>query len=599
MVSESSRNPRPRGYWKDKANVVAETLAVAKRLGHPTLMPSEDELRDIGLSSLAIAITKDCGGFPRFAKECGLLPRRLPNGYFDDVTTLCSALKAYAEANNTPGLMPTTDALKKSGDHALVSAIGKHGGVISVSSACSLLMSHDKKPDGYYEDFAVVASGVCAFISNTQTWGVMPSRDELCDAGESGLCKAIADHGGFPAVAMKLGLAPRRKPNGYWTDERIDEEVILFVAENGDPGLFPTGDLLRDLDRADLDNAINRSEGGARAIALRLGLVVAGGRESGYWEREDNLRREIFEFIEQHGEAGIMPTQNELLAQRRGDLVNALHRVAGGLAHFAQSLGLATRERPKGYWRDFNNLRDELVAFTTQNESLGQMPSPTLLRERGFSYLLTPINDFGGFFVVAEQLGWSTTNATLWPRSEIEVLIAHELQCVVEFDLETHKLADLPGRPDCDIVIPALSLIVEFDSWKWHRGVDQRGVERFVKDRNKSDSLRHAGWKIIRIREKPLALTHEHDVSVAGNNLKAHVDTVVRQMQEVVPPLDARATDYLACTAPQRSQEARAYIERILKTRRGEIAVPVAEVTLGNDGQVVPRTGLTSPAEPA
>lgn len=570
MVGKRLSDPKPNGYWKDRANVLSETLAAAKLLGHPLLMPSEDELREIGLSSLAIAITKDFGGFPRFAKECGLLPRRLPNGYFDNIATLCAALRAYAEGNNTPGLMPTTDALKKAGNHPLVAAIAKHGGVLDVAASCSLTMSHDKKPSGHYNDFETVAKEIHEFIARTQTWGTMPCRDELCEGGESGLGKAIADHGGFPAVAMRLGLAPRRKPNGYWTDERIDEEVRLFVSDHGEPGVFPTGALFRELNRADLDNAINRSEGGARAVARRLGLTVAGGRESGYWERDDNLQRGVLDFIRQHGEPGMMPTQKELIAHERWDLVNALHRVAGGIALFAQSLGLQTRERPKGYWQEFTNLRDELVDFNSQHGQLGQMPSPTLLRETGFSYLLTPINDFGGFFAVAERLGWSSTNATLWPRSEIEICIAHELQSVIDFDLEHHKLPDIQGRPDCDIVISSLSLVVEFDSWKWHHGPDNNGVDRFVKDLAKSENLRTAGWQVIRIREKPLRVTHPHDVSVAGANLKDHVDAVVKRMQELYPSLGPQASAYLACATPQRVKEARAYIENILKTRRGE-----------------------------
>lgn len=574
MLPEPLRDPRPHGYWKAKANVIAETLAAAKRLGHPTLMPSEDELRTIGLSSLAIAITKDFDGFPRFAKECGLLPRRLPNGYFDDISTLCSALKTYAETNKMNSVMPTTDALKKSGDHALVSAIGKHGGVLAVATACSLTMSHDKKPSGHYNDFETVATEIHEFIAQTQTWGIMPCQDELSDAGKSGLGKAIADHGGFPAVAIRLGLAPRRKPNGYWSDERIDEEVQLFVADHGEPGAFPTGALLRDLDRADLDNAINRCEGGARAVAHRLGLSVAGGRETGYWERDDNLAREVLNFVAQHGETGMMPTQKELIARKRWDLVNALHRVAGGNAVFAQELGLQTRERPKGYWQEFSNLRDELIAFNSQHGQLGQMPSPTLLRETGYSYILTPINDFGGFFAVAERLGWSCTNATLWPRSEIEICIAHELQCVVDFDLDTHKLEDIPGRPDCDIVVPSLSLIVEFDSWKWHHGQDNNGADRYVKDCAKSVILRNAGWQVIRIREKPLLTTHDHDVCVAGTNLKEHIDSVVKRMQQLYPALEARVATYLACATPQRVAEARRFIENILKTRRGEAGSP-------------------------
>jgi hypothetical protein len=268
----------------------------------------------------------------------------------------------------------------------------------------------------------------------------------------------------------------------------------------------------------------------------------------------------------------VMPTQKQLIACERWDLVNALHRVAGGSDVVAQSLGLRTRQRSKGYWQDFTNLRDELVAFNAQHGQLGQMPSPTLLREVGFSVLLSPINDFGGFFAVAERLGWSCTNATLWPRSEIEIGIAHELQCVVDFDPDYHKLDSIKGRPDCDIVMPTLSLVVEFDSWKWHHGKNNKGVDRYVKDCEKSERLRDAGWQVIRIRERPLALTHEHDVGVGGATLKQHVDAVVHRMQQLYPTLESRVAAYLSYATPQRVKESRIYIGNILRTRRGESA---------------------------
>lgn len=135
MAPEPLSDHKPNGYWKDKANVVAETLAAAGRLGHPTLMPSGTELRQLGLSSLEIAITKNFGGLPRFAKECGLQPRRLPNGFFDEMDTLCKALRVFATANGTPNLMPTTDVLRKAREHSLIAAIAKHDGVEAVSTA--------------------------------------------------------------------------------------------------------------------------------------------------------------------------------------------------------------------------------------------------------------------------------------------------------------------------------------------------------------------------------------------------------------------------------------------------------------------------------
>ena len=562
MAPEPLRDQKPRGYWKDKANVIAKTLEAAKCLGHPTLMPSEHELRGIGLSSLAIAITKDFAGFPRFAKECGLQPRRLPNGFFDEIDTLCKALRVFATTNGTSGLMPTTDSLKKAGEHSLVAAIAKHNGVEAVSAACSLPMSHNKKPAGFYDDFEVVAKGVRKYIAATGTWGVMPSPGELCEAGESGLSFAITSHGGFPKTASRLGLPTRRKPIGHWTPETIEAEVLGFVAEYGEPGVFPTGTLLRTCERTDLENAFNDYQGGTRALAETLGLLMLGGKPDGYWENKDNIADELRAFINEHGEDGLMPTQELLLRNGRQDLVNALHRWGGGHTAFATSLGLQTVERPKNYWKEFSNLQQELFAFNAAFGSSGQMPSVTWLKENDYSVIQSAINRYhGGTFAVAKRLGWSCKHAGLWPRSEIELVIAHELQSVVDFEIDHPKVETANARHACDIVVPSLRLIVEFDSWKWHHGVNNRGMDRFVLDQSKATDLRQAGWKVIRIREKPLLPTHEHDVLVSGSRgTKALVDDVVRKIQVVCDIRTDSVEEYLNTPGLRRLETTREYI---------------------------------------
>ena len=576
MTSDSTSSQKPFGYWKNKANAVAETLAAAKRLRNPTRMPSGDEFRSLGLSSLEIAITKNFGGLPRFAEECGLQPRRLPNGFFDEIDTLCKALRLFAASQGSAGLMPTTDALKKAGEHSLVAAIAKHKGVEAVSAACSLPMSHNKKPAGFYDDFEAVAKGVCDFIAATGTWGIMPSPGELWDAGESGLAFAITSHGGFPKTAVRLGLPQRRKPIGHWTPETIEIEVLCFVSEYGEPGIFPTGTLLRTCERTDLENAFNDYPGGTRALADTLGLLILGGKPNGYWENKDNIVNELRAFIREHGKPGLMPTQDLLVRHGRQDLVNTLHRWAGGQTAFAATLGLQTVERPKNYWKDFNNLTKELLDFNSAFGHPGQMPSVSWLKGNGYTAIQTAINNYhDGTFAVAKRLGWSCANAGLWPRSEIEIVIAHELQSVVDVEIDHPKIETTQKKHACDIVIPRLGLIVEFDSWKWHHGVNNHGVDRFLLDQTKAADLRLSGWKVIRIRELPLSATHPHDVLVSGSKgTKALVDDVVRKMQVLCDIQSDAAEAYLKAPGLQRTENARQYIAAFLAERRGETDMP-------------------------
>ncbi len=326
----TSPNPKPRGFWKSKTNVMAEIHRAAALLGHPTVMPTDTELRATRLNSLAIMIGKTFGSYHAAALACGLAPNRNPYGSFDDLKDLCKALRDFAKDQGTPGLMPTARIIRDAEAWHLQTAIDRHHGFYEVAEKCCLTMSHDTKPAGFYDDFEAVADGVRSFIARTGTWGIMPSSGELCDAEESGLAFAINSHGGFPKTAVRLGLPPRRKPVGHWTPETTETEVLSFVSEYGEPGIFPTGTLLRACERTDIENALNDYPGGTRALADRLGLLMLGGKPNGYWENTGNIASELQAFVKDYGEDGVMPTQDLMLRHGRLDLVNALHRWAGG-----------------------------------------------------------------------------------------------------------------------------------------------------------------------------------------------------------------------------------------------------------------------------
>lgn len=571
------RQQKSSGYWKKEANVIAETKQAARALGRPLLMPSEKELRARKMSSLVEAIRYH-GGFPRFAKKCGLTPRRLPNGFYDNIEVLAESLRTLSCELGQPGLMPTSTQLREKSLFSLMSAIDRHGGFQKVADASRLAMTHDKKPNGYYDEFQNVAKDVLDAIRQTGGYGQMPSANDLNKIGRGGVVEGIIRHGGFFSVATQLGLKPGRMPNGYWTDKTIKEHITTFVDEFGKPGVFPTGAELRSHDRADLDVAITRN-GGAYKFAHLLQLRVTKGRQEGWWSEPGSLEREVLAFIEKHGTAGQMPTQQDFAACGRSDLNNALFRYGGGLSAFAQRCGLSVNQRPRGYWQDFDNLRLELLEVNKYFGYAGQMPSSPQLREAGFSHVDAAIsNVWGGYFAVAERLGWSSVNISLWPRSEIELRIAHELQAVVSFDLEQHKVEVQKGQNrktvDCDVVVPALHLVVEFDSWRWHSGVNPQGVLRFEKDVEKSRLLRDAGWRVIRIREKPLALTHEHDLSISGTHLKDICDLVIRRACEITSlSLSAqKVRRYLKSPRPLRSSVSQQYIARVLARRRGDEA---------------------------
>lgn len=79
-------------------------------------------------------------------------------------------------------------------------------------------MDSKRKPNGYWDDFANVECELHTFIEEHGTRGVMPTKPELEKAERSDLSNAIRKHGGYPAVAERLGLqlTYSRKSPSYW-----------------------------------------------------------------------------------------------------------------------------------------------------------------------------------------------------------------------------------------------------------------------------------------------------------------------------------------------------------------------------------------------
>ena len=563
---------KPSGYWKQIKNIKKELLLAAEQLGDTTRMPSEKQLRKIGQSSLALAITFN-GGFPRFAQLVGLVPRRVSNGYYKEFSVVSASLKNAVRELSIAGFMPTAQQLKDLKLFSLIDAISNdHGGFKSVAAKCGLKMTHDKKNNGYYRDKQNLHSEVIDAIRELKCFGRMPSSNELRRMNQSGLSAAISKNGGFYTTALEFGLQPGRVPNAYWNDQTISRAIVDFVQDYGSPGVFPSGPLLRASERNDLDVAIQRN-GRVYKFAKLLDLKVMKGKQQGYWETHENCKREVFEFIASNGTPGAMPTQKEFSDSGRTDINNALWRYEGGHDNFAKRYGLETNQLPKDYWSDPRNLLDQLQLFNRLYGYEGQMPSKSQLLEEGFGALDAAIqNRWGGYRSVAERFGWASANKSLWPRSEIEIRIAHELSVVVDFDIERQRIVCRDGKEyNCDVVINSLGIVVEFDSFRWHHGVNRYGEQRFIKDQQKADMLRKSGWQVIRIREKPLEKTHRHDVCVSGS-LKAICDATIKRMLQIAASglSSTKVQQYLKSPEVLRGNESRDYIERILQKRRGK-----------------------------
>ena len=266
-------------------------------------------------------------------------------------------------------------------------------------------MNHNRKPSGYWHNFANLERELLAFIEECGIPSVMPTHDELKKAGRSELSMAIQRHGGSTAVAKQLRLTYTRKTPAYWDDiNNLAWEIAKFNEEHGTPGVMPTQQALKKNGRPDIRHACDK-HGGRAAVAKRLKLKLTHTRKpTAYWDDINNLGRELATFNEEHGTPGVMPTQQTLIQARRTDIVNAF-RKHGGFAGVAEQLGLLYDKKQYDYWND-TNLERELREFSGEQGKLGIMPTQKELIEAERNDLASAVRKAGGYPEVAKRLGF-------------------------------------------------------------------------------------------------------------------------------------------------------------------------------------------------
>lgn len=202
-------------------------------------------------------------------------------------------------------------------------------------------------------------------------------------------------------------MSATQHPPGYWSDfSRVEAELRAFMEAQGTPDAMPTQHAMRLAGRTDLLHAIKR-HGGPRAVAERIGVEPSNRRKSyGYWRNFANLEAEIRAYAAAHGTPTMMPTQEDLQANGRSDMVNAIRR-NGGFYEIADRLGLQrTRPiHPLNYWNDFAVVERELRIYLDEIGQPDLIPSyPELIEAQRFD-LKYAIERHGGLACVAQKLG--------------------------------------------------------------------------------------------------------------------------------------------------------------------------------------------------
>jgi superfamily II DNA or RNA helicase len=395
--------PKPHGYWNEFGNLETELLTFIEEHGVPGAMPTRDNLKQAGRGDLGTAIEKH-GGSQSVAKQLGLTYAKKRNGYWNEFSNLEQELRAFIEECGIPGVMPTAEELQKASRSSIVAAVCKHGGFQLVAERLGLEFINTAKPPAYWEDFTNLKSELYKFMNLYSNSGVMPTQNELRKSGNSGLARAIEQHGGWKDVAQKLGLNHELKSHRYWYEfDNLKIEISHFIEEHGTRGVMPTSEELRQAGRGKIENAIYK-HGGQQVVAERLGLTCAK-KSKGYWDDFENIKSEIIAFNEGNETSGAMPTREKLNKAGKGDLAAAISDKHGGYQSVAEKLDLTYAKKRNGYWKDFGKIERAILEFIKKHGTPGVMPAHEDLKKARLGGLCDAIQMHGGYQLVAERLG--------------------------------------------------------------------------------------------------------------------------------------------------------------------------------------------------
>ena len=197
------KTSKPRGFWKDVNNVVAELESFLEGRDDNTL-PTQAELRKAGRTDLISAMQAH-GGMVTFADHLKLA-MTTPGGKkgrktgYSVRTQLEDHIKDFVEEHGVEGVMPSMQLLKSWGRTDLMRGIERHGGVEHMGRKCGLDI---RRAD---QELVEIGKELYIIAKDRGDADMMPSLSSLAKEGRSDLVSVIERHGGAHQVACMIGM---------------------------------------------------------------------------------------------------------------------------------------------------------------------------------------------------------------------------------------------------------------------------------------------------------------------------------------------------------------------------------------------------------
>jgi hypothetical protein len=235
-------------------------------------------------------------------------------------------------------------------------------------------------------------------LANQQ--GKFPTHDDLRAAGRSDLRNAII-RSGIPLAeyAEKLGMEAAQRPRGTWND--IDTQLSTLKKISIGLGHFPSTEELLQSGYGGLRIAMFKTNKPWSWYQEQLGYEVER-KDCNFWN-EEAITEGLKKFIKDHN-LNAMPTFAQLRENNHHDIASAIYKNNKSIHYYAQKLGFIPREKPKGYWNDFENLRKEINNKFQPLLSKNKFPNQRMLQQKGIAPVV--VAKHGGINAVAEAMGY-------------------------------------------------------------------------------------------------------------------------------------------------------------------------------------------------
>ncbi len=283
------------------------------------------------------------------------------------------------------GHFPTQSELIVLKRHDLLNAIGRNGGLSSFCLDMGFCLR--RKSAGYWNDETIL-NELRILIDNI---GHFPVQRELHQLKMSSLLTAMLRNGGTDKYKQKLGYTLYKNHRGYWSEEKIYNELEQLIKKLGH---FPSYNEVL-LNKKCLISAIGVS-GGFTKYRKLLNCSLPKN-QNGYWTKE-NIKKELLVYINKYGD---FPTSGDLRKRGHTKLLSAISE-SHGINWFCTEMGYVIKKNSTNYWSKklvYSELEKIII-------DIGHFPKSEELKLMGKGGMISAILKNGGFSKISVDMGY-------------------------------------------------------------------------------------------------------------------------------------------------------------------------------------------------